>query len=579
MLQSLRIRNLVIIEDLSVDFAPGLNLLTGETGTGKSIVVDAVGLVVGRRADRSLIRTGADRAIVEALFEVAPDSPAARWAEEREMPELIEDGQLVVRREVSASGGSVKVNGSPCTLSMLAELGAHLLELHGQHEFRTLLSPERHLALVDRFGGLGERLMAVGDRYRDVKAARQRLEELRRAAAGRAERLEQLQASLREIDEVAPRPGELADLERERDLLRNSAEISRLVEEIVELTYEGERTAASLASTAARNAKRLAEVDPTMGEVAQQLEASALEIQEAGAAVRDYRDHNDFNPQRLEQVEARRAALERLLLRFGADEGQVLERRAELQHELDRVRDLDGAMAEDERDLERAETGYVKQARLLSDQRLRAARKLAPAVEKQLSALALGKARFDVRLEAATGETVQVDGQDPLALNVRGAERGEFLLAANPGEPARPLNRVASGGELSRVMLALHGAVDGAGDDRTIVFDEVDAGIGGLVANAVGARLARLAKGNQVLCVTHLPQVAAFADRHLTVRKQVRGGRTNTEIQALDGRSRIDELARMLGGTQATPTSRKHAAELLAMTTGSDRPARSGREA
>jgi DNA repair protein RecN (Recombination protein N) len=579
MLHSLRIRNLVIIEDLSVDFAPGLNLLTGETGTGKSIVVDAVGLAVGRRADRSLIRTGADRAIVEALFEVSPDSPAVRWAEERDMPDLFEDGQLVVRREVSASGGSVKLNGSPCTQSMLAELGPLLLELHGQHEFRSLLSPERHLALVDRFGGLGDRLAVVGDRYRGVKAARQRLEDLRRAAAGRADRLAQLEASLREIDEVAPRPGELADLERERELLRNSEEVSRLVEEIVELTYEGERTAASLASTAARSARRLAEVDPTMIDVAQRLGASAVEIQEAGAAVRDYRDHNDFNPLRLEQVEARRAALDRLLLRFGTDEQQVLERRAEIHEELARVRDLDGAMAEDERELRQAEAEYAAEARLLGEQRSLAAKKLAPAVEEQLSALALGKARFDVRLEAATGEAVRVDGHDPVPLTVRGAERGEFLLAANPGEPSRPLNRVASGGELSRVMLALHGAVDGAGDDRTIVFDEVDAGIGGRVANAVGARLARLARGNQVLCVTHLPQVAAFADRHLAVRKKVRGGRTNTEIEALDGKQRIDELARMLGGRQVTPTSRKHAAELLATTAGPVRSARSRRGA
>jgi DNA repair protein RecN (Recombination protein N) len=579
MLQSLRIRNLVIIEDLSVDFAPGLNLLTGETGTGKSIVVDAVGLAIGRRADRSLIRAGADRAIVEALFQVGSDSAVARWAAERDMPDLIEDGQLVVRREVAATGGSVKLNGSPCTQSMLAEVGALLLELHGQHEFRTLLSPERHLSLLDRFGDLGERLEVVGDRYRAVNEARRKLEELRRAAEGRADNVARLEAALREIDAVGPRSGELGELERERELLRNSAEVSGLVEEIVELAYEGERTAASLASTAARSARRLAEIDPTMAEVAARLVASSLEIQEAGAAVRDYRDSNDFNPQRLEEVEARRAALERLLLRFGETEDDVLERRSEMQDELARVRELDGAVAEDERDLRRAEAEYVTEARLLGERRQRAARELAPAVEEQLSALALGKARFDVRLAAAVGERVQGEGDETVPLTVRGGERGEFQLAANPGEPSRPLNRVASGGELSRVMLALHGAVDGAGDDRTIVFDEVDAGIGGRVANAVGARLARLARGNQVLCVTHLPQVAAFADWHLAVRKQVRGGRTSTAIEALDGERRVEELARMLGGRKVTPTSRKHAAELLATTTGPARPARSRREA
>jgi len=579
MLQSLRIRNLVIIEDLNVDFAPGLNLLTGETGTGKSIVVDAVGLAVGRRADRSLIRSGADRAIVEALFQVEADSAAVRWAEERAMPDLFEDGQLLVRREVGVSGGSVRLNGSPCTLSMLAELGTLLLELHGQHEFRSLLSPERHLVLLDRYGGLGERLEVVGHGYRRVKDARMKLEELRRAAEERVERIGRLEEALREIDAIGPRPGEMSELGRESDLLKNSAEVSRLVEEIVELAYEGERTAASLASTAARSARRLAEVDPTMAEVASRLESSALDIQEAGAAVRDYRDRNDFDPERLEQVETRRVALERLLLHYGEDEAAVLRRRAEIQDELARMRDLDGALEEDERELVRAEREYAAAAVELGAERRQSARELAPAVEKQLSSLALGKARFDVRLSSAPGEAIGVGDGDPLPLTARGAERAEFLLAANPGEPARPLNKVASGGELSRVMLALHGAVDGAGDDRTIVFDEVDAGIGGRVANAVGARLARLARGNQVLCVTHLPQVAAFADRHFAVGKWVRDGRTSTAVEALDGERRIDELARMLGGREITPTSREHAAELLATTTGPRRPAASRREA
>jgi DNA repair protein RecN (Recombination protein N) len=578
MLQSLRIRNLVIIEDLSVDFSPGLNLLTGETGTGKSIVVDAVGLVVGRRADRSLIRSGTDRTIVEALFQVEPDSAAVRWAEDRDMSDLFDGGQLLVRREMASSGGTVRLNGSPCTLSLLAELGALLLELHGQHEFRSLLSPEHHLALLDRYGGHGAPLDDVRESFRKVKESRQRLDELRRAAEGRSERIRELEAASREIDAVAPRPGELVELERERELLRNAGEVSRLVEEIVELAYEGDRTAASMAAAAAKKARRLSDLDPTMAEIASRLESSALEIQESGAAVRDYRDRNDFNPDRLEQVEARRAALEHLLLRYGADEAAVLERRSDIEGELTRMQDLDGALEQDELELDRAEKEYAVAAIELGRRRARAAKALAPAVEKQLSVLALGKARFDVHLGRGSGETIATNDGEALPLTARGAERAEFLLAANPGEPARPLSRVASGGELSRVMLALHGAVDGAGDDRAIVFDEVDAGIGGRVANAVGARLARLARRNQVLCVTHLPQVAAFADRHFAVRKSVRDGRTSTTVEVLEGERRIEELARMLGGRQVTPTSRKHAAELLATTSVPARTASSRRE-
>ena len=563
MLRSLRIRNLVIIEDLSLDFGPGLNLLTGETGTGKSIVVDAVGLAVGRRADRTLIRAGADRAVVEALFEVDPGSPLEAWAGEREMGDLIEGGQVVVRRELTTSGGTIRVNGSPCTLSMLGELGALLLELHGQHEFRGLMLPERHLELLDRFGGLDEAAAQAAEAYREVGRTSRALEELMQADEQRDLRRLKLEETIREIDGLAPVPGELAELGRERGVLRNAEVVTRLADEIVELTYEGETTAASLGAAAARRARSLAEIDPTLEEIADRLGAAAVEIQECGGSIRDYRDRGDFNPARLEEVEARRVAIERLLLRYGADEAAVLARRdearAELEGWIDRDRRIERARAE----LARAEEAYARTARDLGRSRREAAEILGPAVERQLAALALGRSRLAVRFSPAPGATVPSGAAEGVPLHPRGGERAEFELAANPGEPARPLHKVASGGELSRVMLALHAVADGAAGDRVLVFDEVDAGIGGRIADAVGARLAGLARRHQVLCVTHLPQVAAYADRHFAVRKKVRGGRTHTEVEALETDGRIEELARMLGGRAATATSRRHATELL----------------
>jgi len=578
MLRSLRIRNLVIIEDLGLDFGPGLNLLTGETGTGKSIVVDAVGLIVGRRADRSLVRAGADRAVVEALFEVSPGADVERWLAEREMGDLLEDGQLLVRRELSPTGGTVRVNGSPCTLAMLAELGTLLLDLHGQHEFRGLLLPERHLEVLDRFGGLGGAAERAERLYREVAAARGALEALEREDEQRDLRRRQLEQTIREIEEVSPQPGELAELERERGVLRHAEEITRLAEEVAELTYEGDSTAASLAATAARRARRLAELDPSLGDIAERVASASVELQDCGRSVRDYRDRGDFNPARLERVEARRVAIERLMLRHGASEEEVLRALQTARDELAGWIDRDRRLADARETVSAAERAYRDAAQDLGRCRHEAAEILAPAVERQFAALALGRARLGVRFSPAPGPPVPKDADDALPLHPRGAERAEFELAANPGEPGRPLHKVASGGELSRVMLALHAVADGASGDRVLVFDEVDAGVGGRTADAVGARLAELARRHQVLCVTHLPQVAAYADRHFAVRKWVRGGRTRTEVRPLEGESRIEEMARMLGGRAATETSRRHASELLHTAGRATRPERSRRE-
>jgi len=563
MLKTLRVRELAIIDDLEVQFGPGLNLLTGETGAGKSILIDAVGLVIGDRADRTLVRAGATKAIVEALFEIPADSSIPDWASERGLDEG-EAGEWLIRREVSAEGTNrIFVNGSPCTLALLRELGEQLVEVHGQHDHQTLLRPEHQLALLDRFGGNLDQVLKVGAARDDVLKRRAMVDELRMTAESQLEQRERLERTVSEIDQVTPLPGELKQLERDRRMLQHSARMAELLEDVVTACYTGEPTAASLSARAARQAAELAEIDPELTELAARLETASVELQDLGAAFRDYRDHCDFDPQRLEQLEQRRVAIERLCLQYGRTEEDILARRDEAAQQLLELDSSGETLDEAYEATDRAEQTYRSRAEKLGRARKLAAKKMAPAVEAQLEPLALEGAKLTFAFSAARGETVEQDGAAPLPLNARGAERAEMLLSANPGEPARPLSKVASGGELSRVMLALHAVLDGEGDGRTLLFDEIDAGVGGSVGEAVGSRLARLAQRHQVLCVTHLPQVAAHADRHYTVTKTIKGERTTTTVLPLEKQARVDELARMLGGKRRTEVSRRHASELL----------------
>ncbi len=563
MLRTLRIRDLVIVEDLTVEFGPGLNLLTGETGAGKSILVDALGLLVGLRAERSLIRAGQPKAVVEALFEVDDSANFREWAAERGI-ELADGGELLVQRELAAQGhGRVRVNGSPCTVSLLRELGEWVVELHGQHEQHSLLALERQSDLVDEYGGHGDLLAETRRAWDSVRMAGQRLDELRQRAAASAQRVEQLERTEREIAAAAPRPGEIEELDRERQLLQNAARVARLLEDVVEQTYEGEPSSAGLAALAAARAEELARLDPGLEAPAAQIRAAALELQDAGAAFRDYRDRRDFDPRRLEELVERHVALERLCLRHGADEAGLLERLAQARRELSDLAGLDGELEATEAARIAAERRYVEAAAALTRARRAAADGLSRAVLAQLRVLALPGAAFEVAFRPARAATVTADSGEPVPLGPQGAERAEFLLSANPGEPVSALSQAASGGELSRIMLALHVVAEDGGGGRALVFDEVDAGVGGAVADAVGARLAELARRQQVLCVTHLPQVAAYADRHFRVHKRLREGRTLATVEDLTRDSRVEELARMLAGKYPTEASRRHAAELL----------------
>ena len=548
MLKTLRIRNLATIEELRVEFGPGLNVLTGETGAGKSIVMDALGLAAGARGDSALVRAGADRAVIEAEFEQVPEA----LLEERGLD--ANDGTLVVRRELLAGGtGRVTINGSPATVGVLREIGAALVELHGQHEHQGLLRPEVHLSVLDAFGGHDAETRSVGAAARGAGEAAARV--LRIVALGHegAERAARLKETLHEIRGLDPKPGELDALRRDRAILQDGARVASLLDAAIARLDDGEPPAVFALHAAERSVAELARIDPSLSDLASRLMSARLEVEDARDTLIAYRDGADFDPTRLESIESRRAALERLLLKWGPSEDDALGEAARVEGELQTIDNLDAEREAAERDLDAARAAYAAAARVLTERRTEAAARLGPAVEAELAPLALAKARFTVAL-------AEVRDVFPST----GKERAEFYLAANPGEAARPIARAASGGELSRLMLALHVVLEASEPGGVLVFDEVDAGVSGRVALAVGARLARLARRHQVLCVTHLPQVAAHASGHYHVSKRVVLGRTHTEIVPLRDDARIDELARMLGGRAATAASRDNAAELLA---------------
>ena len=562
MLRTLRIRNLAVIEELAVQFGDGFHVLTGETGAGKSILLDALGLTTGARAQGAVVRDGADRAWVEAIFEPPPGSRAVAVLDERGL--ALEDGAILVRREIAAAGGGrAFVNDSPCTVGMLRALFDGWVDILAQNRHHTLRAREAQRSTLDSFGAHREVCDAVRDSFERVRALRARVDDLATQRRSREERSDLLGARIDEIDAVAPVPGEREQLVLDRRLLAHAGRVRDTIEGALTGLYDDDGAAAERIARAARALDGLADVDPAFGERATRLESARAEIEDVVDSLRGLLHDDTFDPARAERTESRLAAIERLFLRFGETEEEILRYREQAAEELATLVDLEGEIDRARRDLLAAEREYATAAARLSERRRTAAAALQPAVERGLAELAMKKARMRVEFVPEAGSPALDDAGREVPLHPHGAERVEFLLAANPGEPPRPLGQVASGGELSRVMLALHGALDVVGEGGILVFDEVDAGVGGATADAVGRRLAALSRGRQVLCVTHLPQVAAHADRHYIVSKRVADGRSRTAIRELADEERVDELARMLGGRKVTDASRHNAADLI----------------
>ena len=537
MLRYLNIRNLAVIESLEMTFQPGLNVMSGETGAGKSIVVGAVGLLLGDRASPDMIRTGEETAIVQAVFES-------------------EGREVIVRRELTSQGRSRSfVDGGLVTAAALRELGATLVDLHGQHEHQALLNPDVHLDLLDSYADLGRERASVAQAFERWTAARTELETLRRQERDKDARAEFLRFQLGEIERVAPVPGEDEELATARRLLANAEKLRRLCDESYARLYDEDSSVVSSLAAIWKRVGELAELDVRFVPFVDSRVAIDAQLDELASFLREYGARIDAAPERLQEIEDRLAAIERLKRKYGPALSDVVERREECARELNALESAGERLHGLELQLTETSAAYRQAAGKLSKARRAAADPFARVLERELGELAMERTRFEVRFEGgAVGED---------AWTVRGTDQAQFFVSPNPGEELRPLARIASGGELSRMMLALKTLASTDSPGKTLIFDEVDAGIGGRVADVVGQRLQGLGREFQVVCITHLPQIAACANAHYRVAKLVKQGRTVTTVEQLGVDARVDELARMMAGAVVTDGTRASAREML----------------
>ena len=537
MLRYLSIRNLAVIEHVQIEFEPGLNVLTGETGTGKSILVEAVGLLLGGRASSDLVRTGEDTAQVEAQFEDA-------------------GREVVVRREVTAQGRSrAFIDGTLATAAALRDLSDRLIELHGQHEHQVLLDPASHLDLLDTYAGLQDRRALVADTFERLQAIRTELQALQLDEREKAARVDLLTFQRDEIARARLRAGEDEELTAARHVLANAEKLQRLSAEAYSLLYESDDAVLGSLTGVWRRVDELAALDPRAHPYIESRDTIKSQLEDLAFFLRGYSEAIDASPGRLNELEDRLVLIERLKRKYGPTIANVRAHHERCEEELTALAHLDDRAVQVSADLDRARAEYLARAGALSAERRKSADTFASALEASLAELAMERTRFAVRFQPAAAEEA--------TWTARGIDEAEFLLSPNPGEDLRPLSRIASGGELSRVMLALRGLSRPSGRAPTLIFDEVDAGIGGRAADDVGRKLRELSRDAQVLCITHLPQIAAAGATHFRVTKAVRGARTITAVERLRDEERPEELARMMAGAAVTSAALLSARILL----------------
>lgn len=553
MLRTLRVSDLAIIDELEIEFEPGMNGVTGETGAGKSILLHALDAALGGRPDADLVRTGADEAVVEALFTKIGPAARALLASAGIRCDRTTD-ELLLRR-VIARGGRTRayVNGTLGSLGLLRDLAPHLLRVYGQDEHQALRRVESHRELLDAVGSLGSSVDEMGRRYGRLVGARQALAEAKAEQAARKERRELLQFQLQELERAALQPGEDDALADERSRLQHAERLREGVGAAEAALGSGEPSAVSLVHRALSSLRDGERLDGSLAEPRALLDAALAELQEASRTLDRYLGRLVSDPQRLEEVEARLGDLNRLKRKYGATIGELIQRRDEITRDVQLAQGGDEVQAALQAELQAAEQAALEWAKKLSVERRRAASNLERGLLKELAALALPGAQFKVQF----GESGQ------RALSPTGLDELEFLMSTNRGEELRPLVKIASGGELSRIMLALKCLAAADDQGATLIFDEVDAGIGGAVAETVGRKLQQLGRRRQVLCVTHLPVIAAFSDYHVAVSKTVTHGRTVSTARPLNTAERVVELARMLSGRSQSQEARDHAEQLL----------------
>ncbi|PYX83161.1 MAG: DNA repair protein RecN [Acidobacteria bacterium] len=558
MLLELRLENYAVIDNVAVEFASGLNLLTGETGAGKSILIDALSLLLGDKASSEVIRSGAERAVISAVFEL-DETKVAPILEQNGIDG--EEGSLVLRREIAAGGkGRVFVNNQPATVSVLKALSAHLATVHAQNESILAFDAAVRLALLDAFSGTD--LEAVCNAFAAWNGIQRRMLELESDEQDRLRLVDLWTFQRRDIEEAKPQPGEDQRLEAEKRVLANAEKIYNLALNAFDLLYEGERSTSSSLRAAQKNLEELARYEPKFREALTALETARISVEDVGATLRDYAGGIQASPEHLAAVEDRLALLDRLKRKYGPTLEDVINLGAQVARKLSEIENKDEVLRSLRQDLARAAAKYLEAARALSKKRREGARQLEKLVEAEINDLAMN-ASFRIEVSGSEEESNWTSS---------GFDRVVYFISPNPGEPLRPVEQIASGGELSRVLLALKATVEtgarrgrkrDSGTERTLVFDEIDTGIGGRAAEAVGKKLKALSRANQVLCVTHLPQIATFADHHYLIEKKEFGSRTRTSVRLIIGEERTEEIARMLSGAKLTEASRKHAEQML----------------
>ncbi|HEU4451528.1 MAG TPA: DNA repair protein RecN [Longimicrobium sp.] len=550
MLSELRIRNFALIDELSVRLGPGLNVLTGETGAGKSIIVGALSLLLGERATADVVRAGAERASVEGVFEIGDSPELVRWLDEQGVE--VEDGLLLLKREVALEGRNrAWINGSPATAGTLGEVGAALVSLHGQHEHQTLLRREEQRAILDAYAGNEGRLGEVAAAYEALRDIRTRIEELRRLRAEAAQRADYLRFQVDEIEAANLQPGEEEALREEERRLSHSEELISLATSIADAVAGDDDSILSRIGPLRRAIDQLVRIDRAQEPLGELYDTAYYALEELGNRMSEYAGGVEHDPARVEEVRRRQDLLFRLGTKYGGSAEAALEVAGSARAELERIENAEWELSGLEKEEVAARAALEAAAAELSGRRAGAASELASEVARLLPELGMEGGRFEARLL-------------PLATAGRaGSEEIEFRVSLNRGFEPRPLAQVASGGELARVMLALKTVLARQDEVPTLVFDEVDAGIGGTVALQVGDKMRQVAESHQVFAVTHLPQIASRAGTHLLVRKGERGGVTTTEVEVLDPDARVREVARMLGGDAESEVSRSHARELL----------------
>ncbi len=574
-LLELRVENYAVIDNVAVEFAPGLNLLTGETGAGKSILIDALALLLGDKASSDAVRHGTEKATVSAVFEA--ESPAVSAVLQANGLDA-EDEVLILRREISAGGkGRVFINNQPATVTVLKQLAPHLAIIHAQNAAVLAFDAASRLALLDSFAGGDD--SATEKAFADWRHVRQRIADLERDEHDRLRLLDLWTFQRKEICDARLQPEEDAKLEAEKRVLANAERVRNAAMAAYDALYDSNASAAASIRVATRQIDELSRFDEQFRDAVPELESARITIEDIGARLRDYAEGIEASPERLAEVEDRLAALDRLKRKHGPKLEDVIALGAELERKLNEMENKDEVLRKLRAELAKAAEQYLAAARTLSRQRYEAARKLEKLVESEINELAM-KARFKVEV-SGTDEEANWTG--------RGFDQVQYLISANPGEPLGPVDEIASGGELSRVMLALKTSVeagqtkrggrnghdptlsqqrrkDGAPTDlhqRTLVFDEIDSGIGGRAAEAVGKKLKQLSRTKQVICITHLPQIASFADQHYLIEKRESAGRTKTSVRPLDAEERTREIARMMSGAKLTDESLKHAEQML----------------